>query len=391
MARHDSKGRIAAAVLLTVVLALPAAAFAGRPTIRSGPSRGHPGVQRGAVQRGSHGTRGVHDRRSSAPRPRQASRPSAPWGGRRSAHWGQVGGRSPIDRTYGRTTRIHVGDRQHRLHIPRTRCYPRHWSRTYVIAPTIEYCPPLYVWPEPRYVERHYTTYVPPAAPVISTAYDWPTGDDLAKRAWESWEAKATGPELLEEPDERRATVPGENSARGEAEAEPDTQQARLVGIALGRGDRAFEDGRYAEARDEYIQALVLADGDAGVRIALGIAEFALGRFEDASRAVREGVARMPALARSSLDLRDAYGQGGDFAAHLAALEAVVEQNPHSADARFLLGFVRYTSGDRPGGLEILEAYQSMPESDRKVGAFIELARQAEVTHGLSRGIGPPR
>jgi tetratricopeptide (TPR) repeat protein len=250
---------------------------------------------------------------------------------------------------------------------------------SYAGAPFSEYYAPVSIGHSLRYVNRGATS-VPPGITAAGTAYDRPNTEGLAKRAWESWEADAIVARAanLKKIDEAQAPSSFE---RGAAQGDTELEWARRVGVALGRGDKAFETGRYAEARVEYVRALVVADEDAGVRIALGISEFALGRFEDASRAIREGVVRMPGLARSSLDLRDGYGRPEalrrDFAAHLAALETHVETHGDDAGARFLLGFMRYYSGDRAGGLAAFETYASMAEFDVRVGPFIELARRA--------------
>ncbi len=155
-------------------------------------------------------------------------------------------------------------------------------------------------------------------------------------------------------------------------------EEARLIGISLGRGDKAFESGKYDQARAEYARALALAGEDSSSRIALGLADFALGSFGSSADAIRRGVARSPSLAMSDFDLRAAYGDHGDFETHRSALEAFASENPDEMDARFLLGFVRYFSGDRQGGIAELDAYLAAPDHDDSVREFINTARVAE-------------
>ena len=163
------------------------------------------------------------------------------------------------------------------------------------------------------------------------------------------------------------------------AEPEPtpvELKQARELGNALGRGDKAFERGDYQDAREEYVRALVLARDDPRARIALGLAEFARGRYSDAARALRAGVARVPQIVDTSFDLTRAYGVPDDFAGHREALESHLRSDESDADAWFVAGFVRFFGGDRPGGLAAFDRYQSLAESDDAAAPFIARARE---------------
>ncbi|MCZ6817175.1 MAG: hypothetical protein O7F76_10855 [Planctomycetota bacterium] len=165
--------------------------------------------------------------------------------------------------------------------------------------------------------------------------------------------------------------------ARSRSTNPADIERAMQAGIALGRGDKSFQRGDYDDAREEYVRALVLADGDPRGQIALGLAEFARGKFADAARAVRVGVSRAPHLAESSFDLSDAYGVTEDLTAHQTALSEHLVRHPDDADALFLSGFVKFFSGDRAGGAEALEQSRAMsaPESHPTDGdGFIEKA-----------------
>lgn len=164
---------------------------------------------------------------------------------------------------------------------------------------------------------------------------------------------------------------------RPEPEATPvELKQARELGNALGRGDKAFERGDYQDAREEYVRALVLARDDPRARIALGLAEFARGRYSDAARALRAGVARVPQIGETAFDLTQAYGVPDDLAGHREALEAHLQSNDSDVDAWFVAGFVRFFGGDRPGGLAAFDRYQSLAESDDAAAPFIARARE---------------
>ncbi|MBX3394763.1 MAG: tetratricopeptide repeat protein [Phycisphaerae bacterium] len=170
-------------------------------------------------------------------------------------------------------------------------------------------------------------------------------------------------------------TAPGEAEIHATPSAPTVDPAAVRIGEALGRGDRAFELGRYDEAREEYIRAIVWDGDDPSVRIALGLAEYSLGAYTDASIAIRRGVARSPSLATSAFDLRAAYGVEADFPAHLRMLSDHVAANPDDSDSKFLLGFIHYFSGRRDEGRRLLSEYLADITHDDSVREFIETAR----------------
>lgn len=199
---------------------------------------------------------------------------------------------------------------------------------------------------------------------------DWPAEDaapldsaDLQAEALQRFRAER---EAEAEQARRVDRDAGADAGRADREA--------LVAESVARGDRAFEAGAYDVARDEYIRALVQAGDDAGVRIALGLAEYALGSYGDASATIRRALAGSTALARSTFDLRAAYGRPGDSQDHRVALEDHVTRHPGDADAVFLLGFVEYFSGRRADGARRLKDYLRMDGHDRGVLPFIEAA-----------------
>ena len=177
----------------------------------------------------------------------------------------------------------------------------------------------------------------------------------------------------VKKPDEIE-TRPGKTSVR---DAAAEAERNGLIVSALRRGDRAFEIGEYDQAREEYVRALVLAGDDASVRIALGLAEYALGAYADASQAVRRGVANAPGLAQSAFDLAQVYGRANELAAHRRALVDFQRENPEDVHSLFLLGFVQFFSGQKDEGRATLDAYLSKPSHDPTVTRFIELTAPA--------------
>lgn len=152
--------------------------------------------------------------------------------------------------------------------------------------------------------------------------------------------------------------------------ARPDGEMKEIE-AALDRGDHRFRAGDYRTARDEYTRALVLAGEDPGVRIPFGLAEFALGRYSDASRAMRLAVSRPPVVDPSSIDLRQAYRKPADFEAQLQSLESFVSRNPFDPDALFLLGFLKACTGNPIGARAVFDKYQALRDADPAVAPFM--------------------
>jgi tetratricopeptide (TPR) repeat protein len=146
--------------------------------------------------------------------------------------------------------------------------------------------------------------------------------------------------------------------------------QARELADALDRGDEHFRRADYLAAREEYTRALVIAGEEPGVRIPFGLAEFALGRYADASRAMRQSVSRPPILDPSSIDLRQAYARPAEFEAQLRTLESFIGRNPFDADALFLLGFLKACTNNPVGARAVFEKYLALREADPAARPF---------------------
>lgn len=151
-----------------------------------------------------------------------------------------------------------------------------------------------------------------------------------------------------------------------------DLNRATAAGISIGRGDKAFEQGEYDQAREEYRHAIEVAGDAPGIRIALGLSDYALGSFEAAAKSIRRGVSHSPELAKSDFRLQEVYGRAGDSDVHRRQLDAFVTQNPENADTLFLLGFVQYFSDQREAARTTFGAYRSIVPHDDLADPFIE-------------------
>lgn len=119
----------------------------------------------------------------------------------------------------------------------------------------------------------------------------------------------------------------------------------------LELGEQVFAEGRYPEARRFFVRALLALADDGYAQLDYGLVHFALGDYAVAADALRRALNGEPDLFDRLPDVSTAYGVEGDFEAHLAELEAYLAKNPHDTDARFVLGFIRFSIGDAHGAL----------------------------------------
>lgn len=149
------------------------------------------------------------------------------------------------------------------------------------------------------------------------------------------------------------------------------------IETTLDKGDVLFRKGDYSSAREEYTRALVMAGEDPGVRIPFGLTEFALGRFDDAARAMKQAAAAQPPLDPSTIDLVQAYGNRADFDAQFQALERYLSRKPFDADALFLHGFLKACTGNPIGARAVFEKYLALRDADPAVLPFIQQLQPA--------------
>ncbi len=151
-------------------------------------------------------------------------------------------------------------------------------------------------------------------------------------------------------------------------------QPTAPIDQAIKAGSTAFRGGDYDRAREEFVQAMVMGCQDARVRLGLGLAEFARGRYEEAAGAIVAEMKRSPRLDRSALDVRHAYEKIEDFHAQLALLEEAASRSPGDRQLGLLIGYLKFYSGDRLGGITIWSRYLEMPDADPALKAFIRRA-----------------
>jgi tetratricopeptide (TPR) repeat protein len=133
-------------------------------------------------------------------------------------------------------------------------------------------------------------------------------------------------------------------------------------GRMMARGLAAFAEGRYQDARSAFVLAADANVSDSASRIHAAHACFALQRYDEAVRWLREAFGLEPRIRELPYDLRSDYGRVEEFDEHLAALEASVQAFPNDASPLIVLGYVQFYMGNRN------EAYQALRRVARRMG-----------------------
>jgi tetratricopeptide (TPR) repeat protein len=158
-------------------------------------------------------------------------------------------------------------------------------------------------------------------------------------------------------------------------------ENARAIGVAMGRGDKAFERSQYDEARAEYAKALIMSEEDPMARLSMGIAAFAQGEMMDAAEAVRETIMTQPPELVRHFDARKLYLKQDELQNHLTRLDRLAGENPQDADIALLLGFMHHSAGDDKKALEVLHKSESGSAADPAISQLIHILKDPATGH----------
>jgi len=130
----------------------------------------------------------------------------------------------------------------------------------------------------------------------------------------------------------------------------------------MSRGLAAFAKGDYERARSAFVLAADMNHGDPASRVHAAHGCFALGRYSQAVRWLREAFRLEPRLCDLPYDIRTDYGAPKDFEAQLSALKGSVAAFPDEPDPLILLGYVSFYAGQRT------EAHDALLQARRLLG-----------------------
>ena len=156
----------------------------------------------------------------------------------------------------------------------------------------------------------------------------------------------------------------------------PSRRPSRKVTPLVVRGENEFREGRYDTAAATFQQAL-MTDPHPAVKIALGNALSAKGDYGFAAAALREGIQAVPNCAQTKMDARSFYGSPKDFEAHKKRLAKWLAEHPDDKQAKFLMGYLCYFSGDVDGARAVFAELLAANAKDPVVKPFYDRLEHA--------------
>jgi len=143
---------------------------------------------------------------------------------------------------------------------------------------------------------------------------------------------------------------PSPNVAYGTVVAPEDTDETSYEVIddtmrsVIHEGTAAFGAGDYARAQRLFLEAVMADERDGYAKMLHAFASFALGDYELAGLTARRALYTSEVLVDQPPDLRSLYNDIDTFTAQRDALAAYVQRHGAVGNAKFLLGYVYYST-----------------------------------------------
>ena len=162
----------------------------------------------------------------------------------------------------------------------------------------------------------------------------------------------------------------------------------------MSRGDKAFRNGRYADANDWFAIASTIARGAPEGHLSRTHALFATGAYHQASYHLQEALERFPKLPLVHLTIRKFYGKDlqVDFDEHLQALAQDATGPVLRFDSLLLLAYVQYFDGKADQAASALKKIHALadPVKDEPVRRAAAVFWDGMVEAGQAQGtLGP--
>lgn len=148
----------------------------------------------------------------------------------------------------------------------------------------------------------------------------------------------------------------------------------------LESGARDFKAGHFETAADAFRRAMLLEQDNAVPKLALAHALFALGDYTNAAFMIRRGMQILPQWPTVGTSLHELYGNPDDLAEHTIALRVHLDAHPDDGDARFLLGYVSYFSGDLDGAEAAFQSVIAANPGNAETQAFLNRIAEIRAT-----------
>lgn len=259
--------------------------------------------------------------------------------------------------------------------------YPSYWASYapygygfgYYATPSYA---PTTIYNEQPVIEREYhdTVYYygqPDAATVAPEASpeDFPVEPDLSPP--DSVEISPQGNEsdfgAVREP--AGQVAPGNDTGAPEDQVAGEQYQEP---VTIVMGHQAFFRGDYENAGRYYFEAMMADGNDPYAKLFYAMAGFARGEYGVAMTALHGVFNSAPSLIASPVDWRQFYPDRDTLEGQLAALRAHVDKSTNETDARALLAYVCFATGEPEEALSVLG--KAEPTKD---GDFVGLLRES--------------
>jgi tetratricopeptide (TPR) repeat protein len=147
----------------------------------------------------------------------------------------------------------------------------------------------------------------------------------------------------------------------------------------LTLGDRAFREGRYADAVQFYAKAIEFAPREAALHLVLADALFAAGDYHYAAYAIRRAVELDVTIVDGVVDKHDFYTVPEEFDQQLAVLESYIADYPSDVDAILVLALNQLFGGRPAAAVDLLEGpVAGRLRSDMAAARILDAARRLQ-------------
>ncbi len=162
----------------------------------------------------------------------------------------------------------------------------------------------------------------------------------------------------------------------------------------IHRGEAEFKKGNYSGATYSWRHAIVDDPQNPVVVMELGLALFAIGKFDEAAGATQAAMRALPKEHWGTVisHYRELYGNHQDYTRQLRSLEKAILAKPHDPALRFLAGFHFGYLGFLPQSIEQLEfAIQSEPRDEMAKQLLNEMKSRRDQNQSLPPASNPVR
>jgi len=146
----------------------------------------------------------------------------------------------------------------------------------------------------------------------------------------------------------------------------------------IQEGTAAFTAGDYGTAQRLFLEAVMADERDGYAKLLHAVASFARGDYELAGLTARRALHTSQVLMYQPPDLRTLYADAETFRAHLVALCTYVDQHRANGNAKFLLGYVYFATGQPEDAVRLFSELAGKDDEDSLANKMYEIASSVE-------------